>query len=309
MEFSQSKIDEVREIVKNKYLTMYPDKMERYYHILGVAKMAKYLASIYNVDESRAEICGLVHDFYKYEDNETMKTLIDSCDLEECLKYPVLFHSYASANALSNVFGINDLEMKDAIRNHVFGKTNQSKLGEIILISDYTEETRQYSDCIKVRNVLLSGNLIKAIYDSTVYTIKFIESKNIKPHPMQIEVLHEYERKLQMSKLVDVINGLKRINPESVVAYDSNLSSPFFNFIVVATVGSVRQASQALTYIKEEIEKEGFSIKSTEGFDSEWVLIDGYDFLVHIMTEDERERLSIDKLYMNLNKLDIEQYL
>jgi len=309
MEFSQSKINEVKEIVKNKYQTLYPDKMDRYYHILGVAKMAKYLANIYNVDESRAEICGLVHDFYKYESIEEMKTLIDPKDLNECIKYPVLFHSYASSEALKKVFNIDDLEMKSAIRNHVFGHTNQTKLEEIVLISDYTEETRQYPDCIKVRKTLLDGNLNKAIYDSTLNTINFIKKKNIEPHPMQVLVLNEYRRKLIMSKLEDVLNGLKRINPENVVAYDSNLSSPFFDFIVVATVGSVRQANQALSYIKEELAKENFDIKSYEGFDSEWVLIDGYDFLIHIMTESERERINIDKLYMNLDKLDIEKLL
>ena len=108
-----------------------------------------------------------------------------------------------------------------------------------------------------------------------------------------------------MTKLETVYNGLKRVNPFDIVAYDTNLESPFFTFVLVATVDSARQASQAIEYIKEELDKEGYGIKSYEGFGSEWVLIDGNDFLIHIMTPSERERIGIDKLYINTEKLDL----
>lgn len=309
MEFSENKIEEVKKIVENKYKTKYPDKLSRYEHILGVAKMCKYLAGIYNVDESRAVICGLVHDFYKYESEDEMKTLIDPKDLDECSKYNVLYHSYASAEALSKIFKIDDIEMKNAIRYHVFGHTNMTKLEEIVLISDYTEENRQYADCIKCRNVLLNGNLDKAIYDSTKYVINFLLKKNIIPHPMQYEVLHEYERKLIMNKLEAVVKGIKKVNPSDMVCYDSNLTSPFFEFVFVASVDSIRQANQAVQYIKDNLSEAGLSIKSFEGYDSEWVLIDGFDFLVHIFSKEERQRVNIDKLYMDLEKIDLSKYI
>lgn len=111
-----------------------------------------------------------------------------------------------------------------------------------------------------------------------------------------------------MNKIEIIINGLKRINPHDVVVYDSNEKSPFFDFILVASVDSVRQANQAIMYIKEELAKENLTIKSSEGEDSNWVLIDGFDYLVHIMTDEERERIAIDKLYMNFEKIDIEKY-
>lgn len=308
MEYSQARIKEIHDLVYQKYLTKYPDKMSRFTHIEGVAKMAKYLASIYNVDESKAEICGLIHDYYKYESEDEMKKLINPKDLDECLEYPVLFHSYASSEALENVFDIHDPEMKSAIRNHVFGHLNMTRLEEIVLISDYTEENRTYKSCIEARNTLLSGNLDKAILDSTKDTVKYVIKKGGKPHPLQYDIIKEYERKIIMNKIEAVINGLKRINPSDVVVYDSNTSSPFFDFILVATVDSIRQANQAVVYIKEELAKLNLTIKSYEGEDSNWVLIDGYDYLVHIMTDDERERIAIDKLYMNLEKIDISKY-
>lgn len=196
MQFSENKINEIYNIVKNKYETKFPDKMDRFYHIVGVAKMCDYLSQIYLIDRSRAIICGLIHDYYKYESLEEMKKLIDPNDREICEKYPVLYHAYASSEALFNVFGINDPEMKSAIKNHVFGHTNMTRLEEIVLISDYTEENRKYADCIKVRSMLLLGDFNGAIYQSTKNTIEFCKRKGYNIHPMQYEVLNEYERKI-----------------------------------------------------------------------------------------------------------------
>ena len=196
MQFSEEKINEVYNIVKAKYEEKYPEKMGRFYHIVGVAKMCDYLSQVYLIDRSRAIICGLVHDYYKYESEEEMKKLIDPRDLEECEKYPVLYHSYASSEALLKVFGIDDLEMKSAIRNHVFGHTNMTRLEEIVLISDYTEETRKYPDCIKCRTMLMLGDLNGAILKSTQNTIEFCKKNGYNVHPMQYKILEEYERKI-----------------------------------------------------------------------------------------------------------------
>ncbi|MCR5786767.1 MAG: RsfS/YbeB/iojap family protein [Acholeplasmatales bacterium] len=112
-----------------------------------------------------------------------------------------------------------------------------------------------------------------------------------------------------MNKLEAIIKGLKRVNPSDMVCYDSNLVNPFFEFIFVATVDSVRQANVSIEYIKESLEEAGLGIKSYEGFNSGWILIDGYDFLVHVFTEEERQRVNVDKIYMNLEKIDLTKYI
>ena len=197
MQYSETKIKEVYDILKKKYESDDPKLNSRFIHILGVEKMASYLAKIYNVDESKARIAALVHDYFKYETNEEMAKYVDKEDLDECNKYNVLFHSYSSANALKQIFNIDDEEIKSAIKNHVFGKTSMTKLEEIILIADYTEENRKYENCIKCREILLEKGIEAAIYFSTLKVIEFLKNKNIEPHPLQYEVLKEYERKIK----------------------------------------------------------------------------------------------------------------
>jgi predicted HD superfamily hydrolase involved in NAD metabolism len=182
-------LDKAYELVNTKYINSNPKRLE---HILGVAKMAKKLAKIYCVDEEKAEIAGLMHDYIKYESIEEMKTLIDDIDQYDCSICEVLHHSYASANVYKKLGG-EDLDIYNAIRNHVFGRLNMSKLEEIILIADYTEETRKYKDCIKCREILFEKGLYEAIYFSTEKTIKFVLDRGLEPHPTQLDVLNYYK--------------------------------------------------------------------------------------------------------------------
>ena len=184
--------DKAYELVNNKYKDHNPKRLE---HILGVAKMAKKLAKIYGVDEEKAELAGLMHDYIKYESKEEMKALINEEDIYDCTICDVLLHSYASANVYLTLGG-EDSDIYNAIRNHVFGRLNMSKLEEIILISDYTEENREYKDCIICREILFNKGINEAILYSTQKTIKFVLDRGFKPHPTQIDVLNYYKEKI-----------------------------------------------------------------------------------------------------------------
>lgn len=192
--------DEVKEIYhacKNKYMSLDEKYHSRFTHIEGVCQMATLLAKKYKVDVKKAQIAAILHDYFKYESISEMKSMLDTKEeIKECEECPVLFHSYASSKALSKIFKINDNEIESAIKYHVFGHPNMTKLEEIILISDYTEFNRKYDDCIKTRSVLLDGKFDEAIYMSTIQTINHLIKNNQNPHPMQYEVLKEYERKI-----------------------------------------------------------------------------------------------------------------
>lgn len=184
-------LGKIKKMVKKKFTEA--NQLRRYQHTLGVVKMAKLLAKRYHTPVKKAMLAAYLHDYCKYDSEEETAELIRPEDKEECSKYPVLLHSYASAEFYKKNIG-QDEEIYQAIRNHVWGRIGMSRLEEIIVISDYTEENRTYPNCISCRKILLSGNLNQAIFQSTKYTIEFLEKQNLKPHPMQLEVLKHYER-------------------------------------------------------------------------------------------------------------------
>lgn len=299
MRLSSEQVKQVYNLVKKKYEQANPNDMSRFKHVEGVCEMATFLAKKYKVDVSKAQICALVHDYYKYEDVKEMAKFLSDEEIEECEKCKVLYHSYASSKQLKILFGIDDKEMESAIKNHVFGHTNMTRLEEIILISDYTEKNRKYPDCIRCREILLQGKLVEAIYYSTEATIKHLVNQNIKPHKMQYEVLDEYGRKMSMEKLKTVLEALKKVNAVDIVCYNTNEKSPFFNYVVVASVDSIRQLNACLDYVKDDLAEKGFIVKNSTGANSEWVIVDACDLLVHVFYKEERERFAIDKLYMD----------
>lgn len=185
---------EARNIVIEKYNN---NHMDRLTHIFGVAEMAEYLAKKYGVDPEKALIAGYLHDYAKYDDpNEAIGMLSDE-DLNECMKYPFLYHAYMSAYFYKKIAGDDyDEEIFLAIRNHVFGRVGMTPLEEIVMIADYTEKNRKYPTCIECRKILLDGNKDLAIFKALGYTIEHCKKKGEVAHPEQVLVYKEYRKRL-----------------------------------------------------------------------------------------------------------------
>ncbi len=164
---------------------------KRLTHVLGVCEMAELLAKRYNVDIEKAKIAALMHDYSKYDDPSEYEYLLTDDEKKECKKYPFLYHAYLSAYNYKLNFPYDE-DIFNAIHNHVFGRVNMSKLEEIIMISDFTEKNRTYDDCIRVRKILLDGDMDKAIYESLLATQNHTDDL----HPEQQKVLKEYEKKV-----------------------------------------------------------------------------------------------------------------
>lgn len=304
LQLFNDKVKEICQAVENKYAKA--NKIDRFEHILGVCEMATTLAIKYNVDVFQAQVAALLHDYYKYESNQELAKLLTEEERKECEKCKILYHSYASSKALK-YFDINDDMILSAVKNHVFGHDNMTKLEEIILISDYIERTRKYPDCIFCRELVEKGLFDLAIYRSTKNTIEKVIKEHGVPHPMQIKVLNKYERKAIMDKIKVAIEALGKVNATDIVCYDTNALSPFFSNVVVASVDSVRQLNAVLNYLKEGFALAQLPVKSTSGANTEWVILDGCDILVHVFYKEERIRFDIDKLYIEAPKVDLSQ--
>ena len=70
--------------------------------------------------------------------------------------------------------------------------------------------------------------------------------------------------------------------------------------MIIASVSSLRQATAVITYLKEDVEEAGFKVRSIEGRETGWVIVDCYDILVSIFTEEEREHFNIEKIYLDV---------
>ena len=295
--------DKAKKLVEEKYNGLHEKRLK---HVFGVAKMAEFLADKYGVDKEKALVAAYMHDYAKYDDPSEAIGKLDDKEIEECEKYPFLYHAYLSAEAYLDLLG-NDMEIYNAIKYHVFGRPHMSKLEAIIMIADFTEENREYEACIDCRNILLNGEFEKAIYKSLEYTINHCKEKGEEPHPKQLLVLDEYKKKALKLSLEEIIYyNLGKVKATNIIAYDTKEKSPFYDKLIIASVDSVRQCSAIIRYLVDDLALNDYKIRSIEGKDTPWVLVDCYDIVLSIFQRDERSHYDIDKIYMDYPKKVIE---
>lgn len=97
-----------------------------------------------------------------------------------------------------------------------------------------------------------------------------------------------------------LIDNLEKVNAKDILVYDTKERSPFYDTMILASVDSERQASAVVSYIKDGCAENGFDVRSIEGQDTSWVLIDCYNAIVSIFTKEERNHFAIEKIYMDV---------
>lgn len=128
---------------------------QRFIHTLGVAEMAKELALIHGVDQSRVEIAALLHDISKENSKEELRKIVLEYFPDEItpkdLDSSEIMHGFAGAAVAKIKYKIDDEEILDAIKYHTIGKAGLSLLGRIIYISDAIEKNRNYPGLEEIR--------------------------------------------------------------------------------------------------------------------------------------------------------------
>jgi predicted HD superfamily hydrolase involved in NAD metabolism len=172
--------DEMLQIVKNQ-LTEH-----RYQHTLGVVETAVQLAERYGVDQKKAEVAAIFHDYAKFRKAEEMAEIISkSLDIpKDLLDYDKeLWHAPVGAYLVKHEVGITDEEVLDAIRFHTTGRVGMSGLEKVVCLADYIEPGRHFPGVEDVRE-LAKQDLNKALAQSLSNTIQFLEKRNHKVYPL-----------------------------------------------------------------------------------------------------------------------------
>ncbi len=108
-----------------------------------MAKTAKKLAKMFNQDENKAYLAGLLHDCAKNIDNNRLLSIIkDEIKTgfdEKELKNPKTFHAIVGAYLVKKEFKIEDEEIISAIRKHTIGDIKMSVFEKIIFLADKIE--------------------------------------------------------------------------------------------------------------------------------------------------------------------------
>lgn len=147
----------------------------RYQHTFRVVDQAVKLARIYGVDEEKAGLAAAFHDYAKKRSLDQMKRIILSSPVpKDLLHYHhELWHGPVASILVESLFGITDLDIKDAIKFHTTGRAHMNKLEMIICLADYIEPGRSFNGLEEVRE-MAQQDLIQASWLMARNTIQFL---------------------------------------------------------------------------------------------------------------------------------------
>ena len=177
---------------KKKDLKLTLDK-DRYEHTLGVAYTAMCLAMRYEVSLEKAEMAGLLHDCAKcMSDEKKIKKCIEhNISITEIEKeQPYLLHAKVGAYIAMDKYGINDIEIINAILKHTTGSRDMSMLEKIIYVADYIEPNRNKADNLQIIRKMAFQDIDMAVFIIMKDTVQYLKNKNQK---IDTHTLRAYE--------------------------------------------------------------------------------------------------------------------
>ena len=166
---------------------------ERFAHSLGVMDLSGELARIYNVDEKRASLAGLIHDAAKQLPEVEMRGLLEKAyEGREpdriVFENKSLWHGPAGSVYVRENFGADD-EICSAVFYHTIGKENMTMLEKIVFLADCIEVGRDREfDWAKATREIAKTDIDRAILIATNKSLQSIIKRNLIIHPGSVNL-------------------------------------------------------------------------------------------------------------------------
>ena len=102
------------------------------------------------------------------------------------------------------------------------------------------------------------------------------------------------------------IDAAKDRKGSDVVVLDLRPADGFTDFFVIVTGHNVRQIQAISESIQEALEEKGARPSHVEGGDrAGWILLDYFDFIVHIFSPDQRSFYALERLWGSAERIEI----
>ncbi|MCP0886724.1 ribosome silencing factor [Ligilactobacillus sp. WILCCON 0076] len=107
-----------------------------------------------------------------------------------------------------------------------------------------------------------------------------------------------------------VVNAADSKRAEEIVALDMQKISLLADYFVIMQADSSRQVKAIADEIDAEMNKEGVTAKNIEGkHNSDWILLDFGDVVVHVFKTETRQFYNLEKLWANAPMVDVSAWV
>ena len=149
-------------------------------HTLRVMSEAKVLAGRYGVDTEKAEFAALCHDMARCKSSSEAEACIHAFALDPRYADSIeLSHSKIAAELLKREWGVDDMDILNAVAYHTTGRPAMSDLEKVIYLADAIEPGREHPGVDRLRK-LAGEDLNKACLEAMNQTIEYVTRKGYK---------------------------------------------------------------------------------------------------------------------------------
>ena len=95
-----------------------------------------------------------------------------------------------------------------------------------------------------------------------------------------------------------VVKMLEKAVVHDIIVYDMKNITPFYDYAIICSANSARQASAAINYIRKDISEVNLDVRGYHSSsETKWHLVDLGMIVVHVFVGDEREVYNLDGMY------------
>ena len=103
----------------------------------------------------------------------------------------------------------------------------------------------------------------------------------------------------------EAVNAALEKKGQDIVVLNLSTSGAFTDYFVVCTGQTGRQVRAIVDGVLKMLRAKGTRPSHVEGYDhGEWVLIDCFDFIVHVFTKETRLFYDLDRLWGNAARME-----
>lgn len=153
---------------------------KRFKHTKSVQRVARGLASHYNIDINKASLAAMLHDCAKHYSEKKLIDLSEKYHIrlsKDQINNPKTIHAALGSKIANDLYEVVDEDVLNAISYHTTGRPDMSTLEKIIYIADYIEPMRKQRKSIDRYRALSLQSLDDTVYLILKDTIEHLEQE------------------------------------------------------------------------------------------------------------------------------------
>ena len=103
----------------------------------------------------------------------------------------------------------------------------------------------------------------------------------------------------------DVVNAARDKKAANLLVLDLRPANGFTDYFVICSGRSNRQVRAIAESLEARLKAIGHRPAHIEGSGTDWVLIDCFDFIIHVFTPKSRDFYSLERLWGNAERVEV----